>query len=179
MPSTRKQQKAKSRRSREADIMSDLENMDVMLGSPHFDEMDTENRSLNGNSEPRGGSSNENEIRTYNRTNSHRGPEISETIERKLENMANEMNSRISQELDGLLFTVNTQVQRAIDNAISAQILPQIQTAFRAANGNVPGEGPDSGAEGLNRSANMTSSRNDVSEGLNQENRPREAHYNR
>ena len=58
MPSTRKQQKAKSRRSRETDIMSDLENMDVMLGSPHFNEIDTENRSLNGNSEPREGSSN-------------------------------------------------------------------------------------------------------------------------
>ena len=158
--------------------MSDLENMDVMLGSPHFNEMDTENRSLNGNSEPREGSSNENEIRTYNRANSHRGPEISETLERKLENIASEMNSRISQELDGLLFTVNTQVQRAIDNAISAQILPQIQTAFRAANGNGPSEGPDSGAEGLNRSVNMTSSRNDISEGLNQENRPRETHYN-
>ena len=157
--------------------MSDLENMDVMLGSPHFNEIDTENRSLNGNSEPREGSSNDNEIRTYNRANSHRGPEISETKERKLENMANEMNSRISQELDGLLFTVNTQVQRVIDNAISAQILPQIQTVFRAANGNGPSEGPDSGAEGLNRSANMTSSRNDVSEGLNQENRPRDTHY--
>ena len=157
--------------------MSDLENMDVMLGSPHFNEMDTENRSLNGNSELRGRSSNEKELRTHNRTNSHRGPEISETIERNLENMANEMNSRISQELDGLLFTVNTQVQRAIDNAINAQILPQIQTAFRAANGNGPSEGPDSGAEGLNRSVIMTSSRNDVSEGLNQENRPRDTHY--
>ena len=158
--------------------MSDLENMDVMLGSPHFNEMDTENRSLNGNSELREGSSNENEIRTYNRANSHRDPEISETLERKLENIASEMNSRISQELDGLLFTVNTQVQRAIDNAINAQILPQIQTAFRAANGNGPNEEPDLGAEGLNRSVNMTSSRNDVSEGLNQENRPRDTHYN-
>ena len=32
MPSTRKQ-KAKEKRSREADVMCDLENMDVMLGS--------------------------------------------------------------------------------------------------------------------------------------------------
>ena len=78
------------------------------------------------------------------------------------------MNSRISQEKDGLLFTVNTQVQRAIDNAINAQILPQTQTAFRAANGSGPSD---------NKFANMTSLRNNVSEGQNHENRPRETHY--
>ena len=32
MPSTRKQ-KAKERRSRQSDLMSDIENLDVMLGS--------------------------------------------------------------------------------------------------------------------------------------------------
>ena len=39
MPSTRRQ-KAKARRSREADIMSDIENMDVLIGNPNL----TENR---------------------------------------------------------------------------------------------------------------------------------------
>ena len=58
----------------------------------------------------------------------------------KSETIASEMNSRLSQELNRLLFTVNTQVQRAIDYAINAQILPQIQTAFRAANGYDPSE---------------------------------------
>ena len=92
MPSTRKQQKAKSRRSREADIMSDLKNMDVMLGSPHFNEMDTENRSLKENSELREGFSNENEIRTYNRSTDQRSPDTSETLQRKLEAIASVMN---------------------------------------------------------------------------------------
>ena len=73
--------------------MSDLENMDVMLGSPHFKEMDAENRNMNENSELREGFSNENETSTYNRANSHRGPDVSETLERKLETIASEMNS--------------------------------------------------------------------------------------
>ena len=33
MPSTRKQ-KAKEKRSRQSDVMSDLENVDIMLGGP-------------------------------------------------------------------------------------------------------------------------------------------------
>ena len=51
MPSTRKQQKANATRSREADMLSDLENLDVMLGSLHRGEIDIENTNLNGNSE--------------------------------------------------------------------------------------------------------------------------------
>ena len=56
MPSTRKQQKAKARRSRDAGMLSDLENMDAMLGSPHIGEIDIENGSVNDNSEAREGS---------------------------------------------------------------------------------------------------------------------------
>ena len=37
MPSTRRQ-KAKARRSREADIVSDMENMDILLGTPDLAE---------------------------------------------------------------------------------------------------------------------------------------------
>ena len=46
-----------------------------------------------------------------------------------------------------MMSTVNTQIQRAIDDAISNQILPQIQQALRAGSGhmtqnrwNVPAE---------------------------------------
>ena len=35
MPTTRKQ-KSKAKKSREADKLPDLENMDIMLGSNHF-----------------------------------------------------------------------------------------------------------------------------------------------
>ena len=96
MPSTRKQPKAKARRSREADLLSDLENMDVMLGSLHLDEIDIENRSVSKNSEAREGSSNENEYRTYNRATSREGFIVSETLEKKLQTIASEMNMRLS-----------------------------------------------------------------------------------
>ena len=42
MPSTRKQ-KAKERRSRQSDIMSDIENLDVMLGSYQRDNGEAQN----------------------------------------------------------------------------------------------------------------------------------------
>ena len=52
MPSTRRQ-KAKSRRSREADIMSDYENMDVMLGSGRLDDLNEDIDSLTARSSQR------------------------------------------------------------------------------------------------------------------------------
>ena len=41
MPSTRKQ-KAKDRSSRETDFVSDIENIDVLLGSPRYGNLDDE-----------------------------------------------------------------------------------------------------------------------------------------
>ena len=52
MPSTRRQ-KAKARRSREADIMSDNENMDVMLGSSRLGELNKDLDSFAGRSSQR------------------------------------------------------------------------------------------------------------------------------
>ena len=48
MPSTRKQ-KAKERRSRQADLLSDIENLDVMLGC--YSKNDLESNSGNSNGE--------------------------------------------------------------------------------------------------------------------------------
>ena len=39
MPSTRSK-KARARRSREADIMSDIENMDILLGSDQYNQIE-------------------------------------------------------------------------------------------------------------------------------------------
>ena len=90
--------------------------------------------------------------------------------------MANEMNARITQEIDGLMFSVST--QRALDNAISSQVIPQVQSAIRAVNGEIPRERPDTGAEGLKSVPKVSSSRNDVSEGYNPNESLREATYN-
>ena len=46
MPTTRKQ-KSKARKSREADILSDIENLEKMLGSNHLERIESEiNNSL-------------------------------------------------------------------------------------------------------------------------------------
>ena len=87
------------------------------------------------------------------------------------------MNSRNSQELDGLLFTVITQVQGAVDNAINTQILPQVQSSIGAVTRSGPYEDTETGVESLNRTANETSSRNDISGNTNNENMPRHFLY--
>ena len=68
--------------------------------------------------------------------------------------LSSELNSRLSRELDEMMGSVNTQIQRAISDAISNQILPQIQTALNAGSGhltqnrwNVPSERPENNSE--------------------------------
>ena len=46
--------------------------------------------------------------------------------------MSSELNSRLSREIDEMMNSVNTQIQRAINDAISNQILPQIQNVLKA-----------------------------------------------
>ena len=108
MPSTRRQ-KAKARRSREADIMSDIENMDVLIGNPNLTEnrLDFDIASERSNSNARGSQSQENEIRTASDNTNE---------------LRNELNLRISQEMDSLMFSVNSQIQRTINEAINSQI---------------------------------------------------------
>ena len=48
MPSTRKQ-KAKARKSREMDMMSDFENMDVMIGNENTNPIERELSNMIGN----------------------------------------------------------------------------------------------------------------------------------
>ena len=68
--------------------------------------------------------------------------------------LLSELNSRLSRELDGMMSSVNTQIQRAINDAIGSQILPQIQTALYSGSGhltqnrwNVPSERPEINSE--------------------------------
>ena len=45
-----------------------------------------------------------------------------------------EISQRLSQEMNGLMDTFNIQIQRAINEAINEQVLPQIQAFFRTLN---------------------------------------------
>ena len=148
MPSTRSK-KAKARRSREADMLSDMENMDVMLGSGEYNQIERDIDQMTGfsnllnrgddeeNHSVRGNSSQENEIR--NMPENRGNPNLS----RELDVLSGEINLRISQEINSLLNGMNSQIENAINSAISERIIPQMQgvveTVLSRQVGNVQG----------------------------------------
>ena len=116
--------------------------MDVLLRNPNLaqDRLDFDLMSERSYRQTRDTISQENEVRTT----SENGNDI-----------RNEVNMRISQEMDGLISTVNSQIQRAVHEAISSQVLPQIQNTLRQtqnASGNVKttrNEKPEQRSEGM------------------------------
>ena len=131
MPSTRSK-KARARRSREADILSDIEYMDVTLGSGEYNHIERDIDQMTGFSNifnrddneeghsMRGNSSQDNEIRNMpeNRNNPH--------LSKKLHMLSGEINIRISQEINKLS---NEFPNRKCNNFcdFSKIIIPQVQ----------------------------------------------------
>ena len=160
MPTTRKQKKA--RKSRGLKMLSDIENLDIMLGESHFDTREREG-SQNSNL-PRGSrsfASNESENEDGNMSRNQRitNSRVNAEIDRnsatgnssaEINRLSSELNSRISREMDEMMISVNVQIQRAISDAISTQVLPQIQNVIMAGSGHgtkkgwdVPSERPE------------------------------------
>ena len=160
MPTTRKQKKA--RKSRGLEMLSDIENLDIMLGENHFDAREREG-SLNSNLPRR--------YRSFARNESENGDGKMSRIQRtansginaqfdrnsataissaEINRLSSELNSRISREMDEMMNSVSVQIQRAISDAISIQVLPQIQNVILAGSGHgtrkgwdVPSERPE------------------------------------
>ena len=118
MPTTRKQKKA--RKSRGIEMLSDIENLDIMLGENHFNRNDRD-ESLNSNCARRQGSSIEDEFENNaeNRqldtrdvdssTNANFGQNSSEVnSSAEINRLSSELNSRLSRELDKKMSSVNT-----------------------------------------------------------------------
>ena len=132
MPSTRRQ-KAKSRKSRELDMLSDYGNMDVMLGGRSSNSTERELDSLINVPEGqrdfqsfpnRENSSQENEIRDIDSRNEPvRESRLIETIK----SLSGEMNARMSREMEAMMDLMQSQISRAISSAISERIIPEIQ----------------------------------------------------
>ena len=136
MPTTRKQKKA--RKSRGQEMLSDIKNLDIMLGENHFSRNERD-ESLNSNCSRRQKSTFGDEF-DNNRENRRLDPkEINPEIKTnygqnslegsssaEINRLSSEPNSRLSRELDEMTSSVNTQIQKAISDAISNQILPQI-----------------------------------------------------
>ena len=131
MPSRR--QKAKERRSRQLDIMSDVENVDIMLGSYYrCDEenniSENEGNLDSGSSRPQQSSNVIGEdFRSLLNTNIRENSEITiETTRLINEKISNQM----SRKLNEVKTSLSSQVQEAITAAITNTVLPAIQNTL-------------------------------------------------
>ena len=165
MPSTRRQ-KAKARKSRELDMLSDYDNMDVMLGDGNSNSIERELDSLinvpDGRRDYRSfpnreNSSQENEIRDINNQNE---PVREERLIESINTLSGEMNARMSREMETMMDFMQNQISRAINCAISEIIIPEIQNMV----GNLPlnqhGVGPSTSFD-ENRTGNMWKNTNE------------------
>ena len=125
MPSTRRQ-KAKARKSKEMDMLSDMDNLDVMIGSENPLERELadviDQSSINGDIET--GSHSRNDLGNFIQGNEPHGRD---DIRQSFETFSNEFNLRLSQEMDSMMAMVHSQINRAISTAISEKVLPEIQ----------------------------------------------------
>ena len=131
MPSTRKQ-KAKERRSRQLDIMSDVETVEVVLGSYSRDDennasedgmnLDLESNRLQQSSNVIG-----EDFRSLLNTNSRENSQVAIETTRII---SDEVSNQISRRLNEINTSLNFQIQDAISNAIIEKILPSIQNTL-------------------------------------------------
>ena len=125
MPSTRRQ-KAKARKSREMDILSDMDNLDVMIGNENPLERELAGviyqSSVHGDMEI--GSHSRNDFRDFIHENEPHGQN---DIRQSFETFSNEFNLRLSQEMDSMMAMVHGQINRAISTAIAEKVIPEIQ----------------------------------------------------
>ena len=132
MPSTRKQ-KAKERRSRQLDMLSDVENVDIMLGSYSRDaeENNISKNEVNldsGSSRPQQSSNVIGEdFRSLLNTISRENSEITIETTRLIND---EISSQLSRKLNEIKTSLNSQIQNAILAAITDTVLPSIQNTL-------------------------------------------------
>ena len=127
MPSTRRQ-KAKTRKSREMDMMSDMDNLDVMLGNGSENPIERELTEVIEKSSVRSDSEANLYQRDEYRNFSHENSEYRQNdVRQSFETFSNEFNLRLSQEMDSMMAMVHNQINRAISTAISEKVLPEIQ----------------------------------------------------
>ena len=132
LPSTRKQ-KAKEKRSRQLDIMSDTENVDIMLGSyarddERIEQSENELNLESGSNRPHQNSNLAGEdFRSLLNTNSRENSEITiETTRMINEEISNQMSGKLNE----IKTSLNSQIQSAISAAITNTILPSTQNSL-------------------------------------------------
>ena len=157
MPTTRRQKRA--RKSRGLEMLSDIENLNIMLGVNHINGAERD-ESLDNTSIRRHESVAKNNLKNESessysnhrnsnfRTNADCGQNSADmSSQAEINKLSSELNSRISREMDEMMNSVSVQNQRAINDAICNQVLPQIQNIIMAGSRRVARKGWDVSAE--------------------------------
>ena len=94
----------------------------------------------------------------------------------EINRLSSELNSRISREMDEMMNSVSVQIQRAINDAISTQVLSQIQNVIMAGSGHgtrkgwdIPSERPELNSE-VQRNSNTKNNLRNEQEGNQSDN---------
>ena len=132
MPSTRKQ-KAKEKRSRQSDVMSDIENLDVMIGNYQENEQFGEGNITEGEidleSQRRqiGTAPVDSNYRSLLNTNLSENSEITIETSRAINS---EISSQMSRKLEEMKSDLNSHILEVINSAIEDKILPSIENVI-------------------------------------------------
>ena len=132
MPSTRRQ-KAKEKRSRQSDIMSDIENLDVMLGNYSNTEFRDQNAvdeieiDPESNRRHQGFSHEESNYRSLLNANLSENSEVTVETSRAI---SSEISSQMSRKLEEMKSDLNSHIMEVINSAIDEKILPSIENVI-------------------------------------------------
>ena len=132
MPSTRKQ-KAKKKRSRQYDVLSDIENLDVMLGnyanSDFRDQDIVDQTGIDPEScrRQQGFGQEESNYGSLLNTNLSENSEITVETSRAI---SSEISSHMSRKLEEMKSDLNSHILEVINSAIDEKILPSIENVI-------------------------------------------------
>ena len=131
MPSTRIQE-AEARKFRKMDMIFDFDNLDIMIGNGNNNLTERElansigestvQYDIESNPHPRENSPKGNGFRNCSHKNNIPGQN---RILELIETFTNELNLRLSQEMDSMMSMMHSQVNRAICSAISDRVIPE------------------------------------------------------
>ena len=135
MPSTRKQ-KAREKRSRQSDVMSDIENLDVMLGSyqrenNEFRGENNENTLDQRSDEREGQDRNVEDYQTFLNNNPSENSCLTIETSRFI---SSEISSQMSRKFQEMQTSLNSQILDVINTANDTRELPSIKNAVRRQN---------------------------------------------
>ena len=131
MPSTRKQ-KAREKRARQSDEMSDVENLDVMLGNYSRNELAEQENNSEIDLDLESGRQQQSTSRTDNNFRSLLNTNLSENSEITTETngmIIAEISSQMSRKLEKMKLYLNSYILEVITSAIEEKRLPSIENA--------------------------------------------------